>query len=83
MSYEVLSRKYRPKSFDELVGQKHVSQTLSNAIKLNRIAHSYLFAGLRGTGKTTAARIMAKELNQSDVNKISSGRDNNLNEFAI
>ncbi len=75
MSYEVLSRKYRPKSFNELVGQKHVSQTLSNAIKLNRIAHSYLFAGLRGTGKTTAARIMAKELNQSDVSKISSGSD--------
>ena len=64
-----------PKSFNELVGQHHVSQTLANAIKLNRIAHSYLFAGLRGTGKTTAARIMAKELNQSDVSKISSGRD--------
>ena len=75
MSYEVLSRKYRPRSFNELVGQKHVSQTLSNAIKLKRIAHSYLFAGLRGTGKTTTARIMAKELNGSDIKKISAGTD--------
>ncbi len=58
--YQVLARKWRPSSFDELVGQKHVSRTLENAIKSERLAHAYIFAGLRGTGKTTVARIFAK-----------------------
>ena len=63
MSYLVLARKYRPQSFDDLVGQEHVSQTLSNAIAQNRVAHAFLFTGARGVGKTTSARILAKCLN--------------------
>jgi len=63
MSYLVIARKWRPQTFDELVGQAHVSQTLSNAIRLDRVAHAFLFTGVRGVGKTTAARILAKALN--------------------
>lgn len=63
MSYQVIARKYRPQRFSEVVGQEHVTQTLANAIKQQRIAHAYLFVGPRGTGKTTVARIFAKCLN--------------------
>ncbi len=63
MSYVVLARKYRPKNFDQIVGQEHVSKTLKNAISENRVAHAYLFSGPRGVGKTTTARILAKSLN--------------------
>ncbi len=63
MSYLVLARKYRPMSFDDLVGQEHVARTLSNAIAAGRVAHAFLFTGVRGVGKTTSARIMAKALN--------------------
>lgn len=63
MSYLVLARKYRPQSFDEVVGQDHVTKTLSNAITHDRISHAYLFSGPRGTGKTSVARILAKCLN--------------------
>jgi DNA polymerase-3 subunit gamma/tau len=63
MSYLVLARKYRPQTFADLVGQEHVTRTLTNAIKLGRIAHGYLFTGTRGVGKTTVARIFAKSLN--------------------
>jgi DNA polymerase III subunit gamma/tau len=66
MSYQVIARKYRPQRFTDVVGQDHVTLTLSNAIRLNRIAHAYLFCGPRGTGKTTIARIFAKCLNCSN-----------------
>jgi DNA polymerase-3 subunit gamma/tau len=63
VSYEVFARKYRPQTFDDLIGQKHVSQTLKNAVAQNRLAHAYLFVGPRGIGKTSTARILAKALN--------------------
>jgi DNA polymerase-3 subunit gamma/tau len=66
MTYLVMARKYRPQKFEEVVGQSHVTTTLSNAIKANRISHAYLFAGPKGTGKTTVARILAKALNCKD-----------------
>jgi len=63
MPYKILARKYRPKTFEEMIGQKAVVQTLQNAIKMNRVAQAYLFSGMRGVGKTTLARILAKALN--------------------
>ncbi len=63
MSYQVLALKYRPQTFDEVVGQPHVTRTLENAITADRVAHAILFTGPRGTGKTTIARILAKAMN--------------------
>jgi DNA polymerase III subunit gamma/tau len=63
VSYVVLARKWRPMRFDDLVGQDHVKKTLENAIRSNRVAHAFLFTGVRGVGKTTSARILAKALN--------------------
>jgi DNA polymerase III subunit gamma/tau len=63
MSYQVIARKWRPQKFSDLVGQEHVTETLANAIKNDRVAHAYIFSGARGVGKTTAARILAKALN--------------------
>ena len=66
MSYQVFARKYRPKTFDDVLGQDHVVRTLRNAISQNRLAHAYLFVGPRGTGKTSTARIFAKARNCSN-----------------
>src|SRR5215208_4844174 len=63
MSYQALARKYRPQTFDDVVGQETAVRTLHNAIEGNRIHHTYLFSGVRGVGKTTTARILAKALN--------------------
>jgi DNA polymerase III subunit gamma/tau len=63
MAYLVSARRWRPQAFDDLVGQEHVSRTLTNAIRAGRVAHAFLFTGVRGVGKTTAARILAKALN--------------------
>jgi len=63
MAYTVFARKYRPQTFDELVGQEHVARTLANAITADRVAHAFLFTGVRGVGKTTTARLLAKALN--------------------
>ncbi|MGZ5278394.1 MAG: DNA polymerase III subunit gamma/tau [Pseudobdellovibrionaceae bacterium] len=62
MSYQVIARKWRPQSFDQLIGQNHISQTLTNALRNGRIPHALLFTGPRGTGKTSSARILAKSL---------------------
>ncbi|MDR0522546.1 MAG: DNA polymerase III subunit gamma/tau, partial [Planctomycetaceae bacterium] len=61
--YQPVARRYRPQTFEKLVGQEHIAQALSNAVKSGRIGHAYLFVGTRGTGKTTTARIFAKTLN--------------------
>ena len=63
MSYLVLARKYRPKNFENIVGQDHVVRALSHALESQRLHHAYLFTGTRGIGKTTLSRILAKSLN--------------------
>lgn len=67
MSYQVIARKYRPQSFDQMVGQSHITQTLTNALKNNRLPHALLFTGPRGTGKTSSARILAKAIRCSQA----------------
>ena len=66
MSYKVLSLKYRPQTFLDVIGQEHVTQTLINAFKKDRVGQGYIFTGPRGIGKTTTARILAKGLNCKD-----------------
>ena len=63
MSYQVLARKWRPRSFPDMVGQEHVVKALSNALDRDQLHHAYLFTGTRGVGKTTLARILSKALN--------------------
>ena len=63
MTYQVLARKWRPRVFEEIVGQPHVVQALTNALESKRLHHAYLFTGTRGVGKTTLARILAKAIN--------------------
>jgi DNA polymerase-3 subunit gamma/tau len=93
VSYEVFARKYRPKTFADVVGQDHIVRTLTNAIRQNRLAHAYILVGPRGTGKTSMARILAKALNctggpkvdfdpEEDICKeIAEGRSMNVLEF--
>lgn len=78
-TYEVIARRYRPKQFDELVGQEHIVRTLKNAIESNRIGHAYLFVGPRGTGKTTVARLFAKALNAAGGPNVSPPLDDLAN----
>ncbi|MBK1882163.1 DNA polymerase III subunit gamma/tau [Luteolibacter pohnpeiensis] len=78
MSYQVFARKYRPKTFADVLGQDHVVRTLSNAIAQNRLAHAYLFVGPRGTGKTSTARILAKALNCTGGPKIDFDPDEDI-----
>ena len=69
MSYQVIARKWRPQTFEEVTGQEHVTQTLRNALEFNRLHHAYLFSGARGVGKTTTARLLAKALNCHKTDK--------------
>ena len=83
MSEVALYRKYRPQDFDDVVGQKHVVEVLEGQIKTGKIAHAYLFSGSRGTGKTTLARILAKELGcgWKDVYEIDAASNRGIDEI--
>ncbi|MCC5834302.1 MAG: DNA polymerase III subunit gamma/tau [Opitutales bacterium] len=76
--YQVIARRWRPKSFDDLVGQDHIVRTLKNAIETQRIAHAYLFVGPRGTGKTSTARVFAKALNAEGGPSASPSEDSEI-----
>ena len=69
MAYQVIARKWRPQTFDEVTGQESITRTLRNAIEHQRLHHAYLFSGARGVGKTTSARLLAKALNCHKANQ--------------
>ena len=79
-AYQVIARRWRPKQFDELVGQDHIVQTLRNAIESKRIAHAYLFVGPRGTGKTSSARLFAKSLNAEGGPSVAPDNDSEISQ---
>nr|MCS5563218.1 DNA polymerase III subunit gamma/tau [Oleiphilaceae bacterium] len=66
MAYQVLARRWRPRTFAEVVGQPHVTRTLGSALERDRVGHAFLFTGVRGVGKTTVARLLARALNCSE-----------------
>ena len=67
--YQALYRKYRPKTFDDVVGQEHITETLKKQVETGRLSHAYLFIGTRGTGKTTCAKILAKAVNCEQIGR--------------
>ncbi len=88
MSYQILSLKWRPASFDQIVGQDHITQTLKNAISMNRLAQAFLFSGPRGVGKTTTARVLASTINEIqdhekclDINEIDGASNRGIDEI--
>ncbi|MEX0685289.1 MAG: DNA polymerase III subunit gamma/tau [Balneolales bacterium] len=81
--YKALTRKYRPKNFEDIVSQEHVSSTLKNAIEQNRLNHAYLFCGPRGVGKTTMARVLARTINEVDETVDGEALNNTLNIIEI
>lgn len=82
-NYRALTRTYRPRTFDEIVSQKHVSDTLKNAIKQNRLAHAYMFCGPRGVGKTTMARVLARTVNNIEEHVDGESLNQTLNVIEI
>lgn len=82
-NYKALTRIYRPQTFDDIVSQEHVSNTLKNAIEKNRLSHAYLFCGPRGVGKTTMARVLARTINEVDENVDGEALNNTLNIIEI
>jgi DNA polymerase-3 subunit gamma/tau len=78
IEYKVIARRWRPRTFGKLVGQDHVVKTLENTILTNRIAHSFLFVGPRGTGKTSPARLLASALNASDTPSVDFSKNSEL-----
>ena len=76
MDYQVSARKWRPQTFEDVVGQRHVATSLMNAIRLKKVAHAYLFSGVRGVGKTSLARILAKALSCDKIFDLGKHRRN-------